>query len=305
MNPPKLKQKNNVSFAVCPLCRDSADLCESHIIPHHVYHWLKRTSSTGILRLLGAVNRRVQDGFTEKMLCRECEERFSKWEKQFAENVFVPIHETDALTVSYEGWMAKFSVSIVWRVLMLSRKFGMDDYSTHHLSMVDSTLGAWREFLIDDSAIPEFPNIRMLLLDPAIQTSHAGMPEDLNRYFMRAVEIDVCKSPICIFVYAKICRLTLIGFVIMTDTHRRLGAPIRFDNGQLDRRLNQGVTEDVFGYIMERVQHMSEIESTLSSKQKQNIDDTIDSDLQRYLRSETHDALVKDIALNTKNRPTV
>ncbi len=305
MTPPKLKQKNNVSFAVCPLCRDSADLCESHIIPHHVCDWLKRTSSTGFLRPLGAINRRVQDGFTQKMLCRECEERFSKWEKQFAESVFVPIHDTNALTVSYEAWMAKFSVSIVWRVLMLSRKFGIANYSTHHLSMVDSTLNAWREYLMDDSVIPKFPNIRMLILDSIIQTSNPGMPEDLNRYFMRAVEIDVCKSPTCIFVYAKVCRLTFIGFVNMPDTHRCLGSPIRFDNGQLDRRLKQGVTEDVLDYIMERIRHMSEIESHLSSKQKQSIIDTIDSDPQRYLRSDTHDALVKDIALNTKNRPTL
>ena len=302
MNSRKLKQKNNVSFTVCPLCRNSAELCDSHIIPQFVFDWLKRTSSTGFLRLLSSINRRVQDGHTDQMLCASCENLFSGWEKEFAETVFKPFHDTETEVVDYSAWMLKFAVSIVWRVLVVSRQLGLNNYSTHQLSMVDSALETWREFLIADSTAPRLPNIRLLLLDPAVNTSLPNVPEDLNRYFMRAVETDVCKSLTGMFVYAKMCRITLIGFVNMPESHNVLGLPIQLGHGQIDRRSSQTITEDVFDYMMRRVQHMTKIESTISGKQRRNIDSSIDSNPESYLTSETHDALVKDIVLNANQR---
>lgn len=73
----------------CRLCRNTAELRESHIIPSFVYKWFKETSGTGFIRFGHTPNQRVQDGLKPYWLCDDCEELFNSWETVFANHISI------------------------------------------------------------------------------------------------------------------------------------------------------------------------------------------------------------------------
>src|SRR5437764_5294832 len=109
---------------ICRLCGTTAVLQSSHVIPSFVFRWLKETSGTGHLRFAQEPNKRVQDGPKYEMLCRACEERFNEWETEFSVRVFHPMTQGRTSTVRYGDWMAKFCVSVSWRVLVWYQELG-------------------------------------------------------------------------------------------------------------------------------------------------------------------------------------
>jgi len=69
----------------CKLCQSSTDLMSSHIIPEFVY----RPSYDNIHRaihLKANPQKRnyLQKGLREQLLCKSCEQRFSRYESYFA-----------------------------------------------------------------------------------------------------------------------------------------------------------------------------------------------------------------------------
>ena len=69
---------------ICKLCRESGDLCRSHVIPEWGYAGAYDESHTFVafdLLNQGKRKRKIrQKGEWEKLLCRGCETRFSVWE---------------------------------------------------------------------------------------------------------------------------------------------------------------------------------------------------------------------------------
>jgi hypothetical protein len=116
----------------CQLCRKTRPLRMSHIVPSFVFDWVKRTAP-GAIRLARSPNRRVQDGAKLQLLCDDCEQRFGIWEKEFAENIFAPLHSNpqDSL-LEYQDWGLKFAVSVSWRVLTYFETLGVQHLSAAH-----------------------------------------------------------------------------------------------------------------------------------------------------------------------------
>ncbi len=107
-------------MTACVLCKSDKPLVESHIIPQFVYNRIKKNSPTGFLRgSISDVNLRKQDGDKLKMLCDDCEQRFSEAEKNFAEKVFEPYHESGTTSFTYGPWLRYFISSVNWRTLHL------------------------------------------------------------------------------------------------------------------------------------------------------------------------------------------
>lgn len=72
----------------CAMCGQVKKLCESHIIPKFFVNYIKKNSLTGYLRNPNDVNKRKQDIYKENLLCKDCEEIFSKLETYFQKNIF-------------------------------------------------------------------------------------------------------------------------------------------------------------------------------------------------------------------------
>ncbi len=107
-------------MAACALCKSDKPLVESHIIPQFAFDRIKKNSPTGFLRgVILQPNLRRQDGDKPKMLCDDCEQRFSEAEKNFAEKVFEPYHESGTTSFTYGPWLSYFISSVNWRTLHL------------------------------------------------------------------------------------------------------------------------------------------------------------------------------------------
>jgi len=104
-------------MGICALCGKEKELCESHSIPKFVFDWIKKTSATGYLRQAININKRLQDGTKEKFLCFECETKFSRYEKYFADEFFYPYLNKTKTSFNYNENLQKFIMSISWRLL--------------------------------------------------------------------------------------------------------------------------------------------------------------------------------------------
>jgi len=92
---------------ICALCKSDTSRQESHIIPHFVFERIKNNSPTGYLRGgLVDVDLRRQDGDKAKLLCGDCEQRFSPAEREFAERIFTPYHESGMTSFEYGPWLS-------------------------------------------------------------------------------------------------------------------------------------------------------------------------------------------------------
>lgn len=103
----------------CRLCDRVTPLERSHIIPKFVFALLKETGRQTGFRAPPNMNKRYQDGPTERWLCRGCEAELSKHEAWFATRVLRP-HVLEGATdeVSYDPHLYAFATGLIWRALV-------------------------------------------------------------------------------------------------------------------------------------------------------------------------------------------
>lgn len=100
----------------CALCNQVSELQLSHVIPRFAIKWIKKTSATNITR--DYQGKRKQDAYKKYLLCRKCEEKFSKFESYFASHIFHKlIQEKITSPVEYDKRLGDFIISISWRFL--------------------------------------------------------------------------------------------------------------------------------------------------------------------------------------------
>ena len=203
---------------ICHLCEQKATLKLSHVIPRFVWKRFKHTSPTGLIRFGLNPNKLEQDGYKIYLLCECCEQRFNRYETTFAEEIFIPLHEEQDSKFRYGPWLEKFAVSISWRVLtFLKLKNALSSFPSNLIPAIDRALRTWKDFLLDRRENPGRFEQHMVPLGPIIKNNDMDMPPNMNRYFLRSVDIDVAHSPIAVFVYTKMCRILLMGFIEMPN----------------------------------------------------------------------------------------
>ena len=107
----------------CKLCYEDKELQNSHIIPKFVYNWMKQTG-TGRFRQGLNINKPIQDGIKEFLLCRDCELKFSKREDWFKKIVFSSFIDKGVTTFYPSDNLKYFAVSLLWRVLIYFKDDG-------------------------------------------------------------------------------------------------------------------------------------------------------------------------------------
>lgn len=281
----------------CRLCKQEKELVESHIIPSFVYRWIKESSVTGHLRFGETVNMRVQDGIKAHLLCVDCEQLFGLWENAFAQEMFMPLHENGA-TNSYGSWLLKFSVSISWRVLMYFKECrDLNHLSEDLLRSADRTLNIWREFLLDKRPHPYKCEQHMLPFRGLVaDKSDPELPKNFNRYISRSVDIDVACSKTRAYVYAKMCRILLIGFIEMDHRERWRDTKIHVKSGTLEKQ-HYRIPDDVRNFVYYKANKLREIQRTMSTRQWDKIDQDYHNNLNKFSSSEMINAITQDFIL--------
>jgi hypothetical protein len=291
-----VRRIGNISISTCALCRQSDDLRQSHIVPRFVWDWLKRSSATGFFRNGSAPNKRQQDGFKERLLCGNCEQLLSGWEKAVAEKIFIPFHENGASVLEYGPWFAKFCASITWRTLFLFRNHCLRHLSSGQLAAADCALDAWRSFLLNHINDPGAFEHHLLPLEPIQSFTGSGSAPNLNRYILRAVDLDVACNATNAFVYAKLCRLLLVGFIQVPNTSGWAGTKVDSGNAAIQPRFYK-LPGEFCQFFVNRATKMAVVESATSEKQKRILDQAVYSDPYRVARSESFLAMAYDVQL--------
>lgn len=207
----------------CALCLSGVPREAGHIIPHFVFRHLVKSGPTGFIRGHKNPNRRLQDGRKVPFLCPVCEDRFSKWEKTFAHQVFHPLHKHQVSEqrlypamgrFEYGDWLKRFCVSVSWRSLFdLNLQHEGEQMPFGDEGAAKRAMEIWRQYLLGErDSIDGFEQHLIVVAAPS-ETLGIRNTDDLRLYFERAVTNSVFHSPDEAYVFTKFCRLAIAGTI--------------------------------------------------------------------------------------------
>lgn len=231
------------------------------------------------------------------MLCWNCEQLLSTWEREFSEKCFVPINNGRARKISYGPWMLKFATSVSWRVLrVLADSGSLTGFPDHILTKVNAALQEWASFLLGSQSNPGSHEQHMFVVGVVDSTSNDNPPANLSRYLSRTIDLDVAHANDSVFSYAKMGCFVLFGFVGMEYPRRWKGTRLHVQQGRFgqdDIELPSSIGE----YICARARFTAEKSSQISERQQSKIRQTYERDLERAAQSETLRAMHHDVLM--------
>lgn len=279
----------------CLLCLKPGPLLESHIIPAFTFKALKRGSATGHIRNTENPNVRVQDGLTEPWLCADCEARFSRWEREFANQIFHP-WSAGATRSSYEDWMLKFCVSVSWRVLKYCKGRNPDArYSDLQEQMINDANNVWREFLLDNRPHPGKFTQQFVFFDLIESTSIRDLPENINRFMINAIAMDIVGSSNSLMTWAKLGQFQIFG-VVQEGSEKFEGTKVHVRHGVLTPG-KVVLPGGLLSLFREKASHAREAMASISEPQANKIDAAVLGNLDRVAASKQFAAMEADAAM--------
>lgn len=278
----------------CKLCQEHARLQLSHILPAFAFRWLRESAGGGHIRNLTTPNRRVQDGEKRYWLCSACEQLFGKSEKLFADRVFYPYLENEAGAYHYGPWLLHFCASVSWRILVES----LEDKHLHKWEPValDAAYVAeqhWRDYLLDRLPHPG-PYQQHLLPFSQIASASEGLPPNINRYLMRAIQMDVCQGTKTTFTFAKLGRFAIFGFIRGLEPGQWRGTKVNANQGVISPRKNS-LPAGVWNYLIEKSHEVRAALESVSDIQQRKIDVALLRDRDTFVGSDAYAAMQADI----------
>lgn len=266
----------------CKLCSQNRVLRKSHIIPKFIIRWLKDTSATGYLRQAVRPNLRKQDLPTQVLLCDECKTRFSRWETQFSQSIFIPYWdgETEFL---YDDWLLKFAVSLIWRAGIVQ----LEDFRRYKPNLVhhlEHALAVWKEYLLDRALSPKPYAHHLLFMDFVESVEGITLPKGFHWYTMRAVDTTILASSKEVYGYVKLPAMVFFTGIFPNRPSGWKNTLLR-TRGKISTS-NQMVSHNTFGeFYLDRVQRSERLATTISPRQQEKISVTIKRDPERSVQS--------------------
>src|SRR5271170_5402783 len=203
------------SITTCRLCLLPKQLRKSHIIPAFVGRYLKETSATGYLRDAASPNIRRQDLPTIELLCEVCEQSISRWERDFAQNIFPIVQNDNFKEIHYDDSLLKFAVSLSWRELVTQEaalKIDLPQFSNR----IAKTLENWRKYLLGITSQPY--SVHHLFIFAGAPKSLPGDTHPKFLYYaLRGIDSTEAVSQRCIAVYVKLLRSIFYSPVVPSN----------------------------------------------------------------------------------------
>lgn len=286
-------------FSECALCRNKKELKQSHIIPKFIGEWLKNTSATGFLRDGSRPNLRKQDIIKDYLLCQECEEKLSEYEKKFSENIFIPFH-SGKKEFYYDEWLIKFVISISWRVFNYQEK-NNPDLVVYFARKTRKAIELWRKYLLGKSRNRGRCQHHIFFFDLLDNDNSKGhIPDNIHSYMFRGIDIVVNNSDIDnIFIYTVIPGIMIVSHVHPPDIKGWVNTKVK-KRGKLGfPQVCEGI---VGGLMMERVKLFNQVNNNISDKQKVKITETAMQNLQKVIGSKTLEMMKIDEIMKNRKR---
>lgn len=279
---------------LCRLCERQSELQLSHVLPAFAYRWLRESSGNGHLRNSREPNKRTQDGLKFYWLCAECEELFSRNETAFSGRLFHPYLKASGQIFPYSSWLIHFCTSVSWRVLRFCRDDGqLQSWEPEAIARVESAEAVWRDVLLGKRSNPGVFQQHMLPLDQISQTSSEFVP-NINRYLMRAIQLDICRGSQSIFTLAKLGRFIILGFVHEPEPTRWKGTKVHATHGYVEPR-KFVVPHALRDYLNEKAQKMRQALASISDRQAEKVEAAFKANIDRFAGSDAFIAMQADI----------
>lgn len=244
---------------------------------------LKSTSATGFLRMPGREDR-VQDLPRKPLLCRDCEQRFSDWEREFSIHAFPLIQGGDFESFKYGDWLLRFAVSLSWRVLV-SDKEGILNVHPEWTKHIEDILERWCCYLLGLTNQPGSKH--HLFVIPGVPSSvpRNAHPKTLH-YLLRAIDATEMIGHGFLGVYVKLIRSIFFSPILPIRPSGWKATQIYAGGGRVISS-KQALSMDGFGdFIQSRVQ--VSFDKDLSPKAINQIRKSFEKDPGRALGSESH-----------------
>ena len=271
--------------APCALCGCHAELLQSHIVPKFAVEWLKDSSATGYLRAAHMPNFRKQDVDKVRLLCASCESLFSKWEKRFAENVFVPFQEKTATSFACKDWLLPFVISLAWRTS--TQEF--ERYKTSHPHLVSylwKALATWKDFLLGNSADPGSYEHHVFFCDFILnEPTGVTLSDMFESYLLRSVDTTLASGSTKVFAFTKLPGIIFWSCICPTKPAGQFENTIVLNGATI--RTPQSIKDtDFAGFLQHRVQTTAELMKGISGRQIRKMEETARKNPDRVLRSQ-------------------
>ena len=155
-----------------------------------------------------------------------------------------------------------------------------------------STAEATRAFLFGEVPHPGPYEQHLLPLTSIASSNVPDLPNNMNRYLMRAVEIDAPSGEKDAYVFAKMGRFALFGFVV-PPRERWKGTRVSVKNGTI-KPSRFAVPADLGGYFCERAQRSANVQDAIPDHQHEKIEASIRRDPSRFIGSDEFAAMMYD-----------
>ncbi|NVJ10683.1 SEC-C domain-containing protein [Myxococcus sp. AM001] len=240
---------DRVMTNTCRLCKQTGQLRESHIFPKFVFRWLTRTGGE-YFRGTANPNLRVQDGPKERLLCGDCEQRFSVREKWFAEKVFKPYIEQGEVRFDYDSALFYFAVSLLWRILENDLR-ALHPSLAHFRAQLVGAEEQWRMYLLGGQIPPVANEVHIFATDVGLVDNEQPV-EGFNLYMARTLDGEVIGGRTRCAVYAKLPRFIFFGAITPTEQRAEDGTLVAHNGGVL--RIPQRLSDGSLGeFLIDRV----------------------------------------------------
>ncbi len=284
---------------ICSLCLEEQVLRKSHIIPKFVGKWLKETG-TGYLVSAEDGSKRVQDIIKVELLCDECEEKLSKFEKYFAENIFFPFHN-DTKMFEYDKNLELFLISLSWRVL----KFLSEDFKSENSSFqsfFDKAMNDWRKFLLGENQNIEPYENHILFLDYLDDKKSTEIPPKINWYNLHGIDFTIFTTDKRMLVYVKLPWMIFVTSVEPTVMVGWKGTAIK-NSGKITAT-DQSMEDGEFGrFIIDRANlaltYSSGPSPEVSQKRLLNV---VERNPKKFLKSNTLRTMIAERDIQRKQK---
>jgi len=235
----------------CALYDIQTELKLGHIIPKFVFDFLKKTGGK-YLRTYERPNQRIQDG-PKKYLLSERGAEFSKRERWFVNNIFLPYMKEGKKFLTYDESFAYFTVSILWRVLIDQ----LDDpeiFNDERFTFLPEVREEWKAFLSKGVFPRNYNDLNIILTDRVSSHNTNGINVDL--YLSRMIDATIIsnKRGSKVVIYIKFLRF-IFWCVVKGPSNNCKETQIDFIKGCIN--IPQKVRDDFIGdFINSRIQEI-------------------------------------------------
>lgn len=287
----------------CALCRQEAELEESHVIPKFVFKSLKKHSPTGNMRMTNEPNKKVQDGDKMYLLCGSCEDLFNNDETMFAGSVYHKFQQGTLKEFEYGAWLERFIVSVNWRNLYLDiiefvKEQNINAIELEYLIDCEKKL---REFLLNDSQeLKEVENHIFFFNEIDVASKvisemnlHSALGSCVVGYTV------LCDSYGSSYVFLNLQGLVMVTILKPSKLDSWKGTQVQ-KSGNFNLQEAQHITSPLMAEFEYIASNINSSRSQLSKVQREKILESIIKNQDKFLKSKAFKRLQNDKELRAK-----